>query len=357
MRNAAGSRTIARASATRWRWPPESWRGRRSSRWSISSDSATRCDAARAARRLLEPADAQRVADVLAPRSCAGRARSSGTPSRRRGRAAGCASRRGRRCAPCRRSAARGRRGCAAPSSCRSPTGRAARGTRRRARRGRASAAPATAASKRFSMPRKLTSLMRGLGGPVDSRTISSPRTQLALLDVAALADGREHQLGGARAHRRRVLAHRRQPDAVVRRPAARRRSRPPRRPRGTRRPRRSSESMRSMATPSLCSRWRSGRRRARPRAGRAGARPAEKACGLRSTSASRACWRANAKRSVAEIGEVADHRVHRLLLVDVDRARRGGRACRRTRRASSGTPRSSRSAEARRVLAPGRRR
>ena len=32
MRNTAGSRTIARASATRWRWPPESWRGRRSSR-------------------------------------------------------------------------------------------------------------------------------------------------------------------------------------------------------------------------------------------------------------------------------------------------------------------------------------
>ena len=31
IRNAAGSRTIARPIATRWRWPPESWRGLRSS--------------------------------------------------------------------------------------------------------------------------------------------------------------------------------------------------------------------------------------------------------------------------------------------------------------------------------------
>ena len=35
-RNALGRRTIARPIATRWRWPPESWRGLRSSSISIS---------------------------------------------------------------------------------------------------------------------------------------------------------------------------------------------------------------------------------------------------------------------------------------------------------------------------------
>ena len=33
-------RTIARARATRWRSPPDSWRGRRSSSWSMPSSSA-----------------------------------------------------------------------------------------------------------------------------------------------------------------------------------------------------------------------------------------------------------------------------------------------------------------------------
>ncbi len=32
IKNTRGSRTIARARATRWRWPPESWAGLRSSR-------------------------------------------------------------------------------------------------------------------------------------------------------------------------------------------------------------------------------------------------------------------------------------------------------------------------------------
>ncbi len=67
MRNTEGSRTIARASATRWRWPPERFFGRRSSRCAISSDSATPSTwVLRSA--LLEPADAQRVADVLGDR-------------------------------------------------------------------------------------------------------------------------------------------------------------------------------------------------------------------------------------------------------------------------------------------------
>ncbi len=40
-----GSRTMARPMATRWRWPPESWRGLRVRRWLDLQD----------ARRLLHP--------------------------------------------------------------------------------------------------------------------------------------------------------------------------------------------------------------------------------------------------------------------------------------------------------------
>ena len=58
---------MARASATRWRWPPESWRGRRSSRWSISSAAATSPTLLRAVRAAHLP-DPQRIADVLADR-------------------------------------------------------------------------------------------------------------------------------------------------------------------------------------------------------------------------------------------------------------------------------------------------
>ena len=46
IRNAAGWRTIARPIATRWRWPPESARGLRSSsvwRSRICAASSTRC--------------------------------------------------------------------------------------------------------------------------------------------------------------------------------------------------------------------------------------------------------------------------------------------------------------------------
>ena len=64
MRNTDGSRTIARASATRCRWPPERCRGRRSSRCGISSDSATRCTPARWSA-LLSPRMRSGIADVL----------------------------------------------------------------------------------------------------------------------------------------------------------------------------------------------------------------------------------------------------------------------------------------------------
>ena len=85
----AAARTIARPSATRWRCPPESWRGRaveqRRRCPSIAAAASTRCARSR-------PADAcaasARSACSRAP-SCAGRARSSGTPSRCRGRAGG----------------------------------------------------------------------------------------------------------------------------------------------------------------------------------------------------------------------------------------------------------------------------
>ena len=43
IRKAFGSRTIARPMATRWRWPPESWAGLRSSRSVSSSISAASC--------------------------------------------------------------------------------------------------------------------------------------------------------------------------------------------------------------------------------------------------------------------------------------------------------------------------
>ena len=46
-RKSLGSRTSARPIATRWRWPPESWAGRRASRCSICSVFATLATARR----------------------------------------------------------------------------------------------------------------------------------------------------------------------------------------------------------------------------------------------------------------------------------------------------------------------
>ena len=65
MRKACGWRMIARASATRWRWPPESWRGMRLEQ---VIDLEQLCDPLDlvGALGLGDPAHAQRVADVVA---------------------------------------------------------------------------------------------------------------------------------------------------------------------------------------------------------------------------------------------------------------------------------------------------
>ena len=81
MRNATGSRTIARPSATRWRWPPDSCFGLR-----LISGSRSRISAARRTRRSMSaaggPCDcAGRTRGCRTP-SCADRARTTGTPSR-----------------------------------------------------------------------------------------------------------------------------------------------------------------------------------------------------------------------------------------------------------------------------------
>ena len=62
-RNTCGSRTSARPMATRWRWPPESWLGLRSSRWPICSISATSRDRLLALR-LRHAADLHAEGDV-----------------------------------------------------------------------------------------------------------------------------------------------------------------------------------------------------------------------------------------------------------------------------------------------------
>ena len=117
IRNACGWRTMARASATRWRWPPESWPGgaqqmrrspalrrlparrRRSRRASRLPPARGARPAAAAARR--QPPHHQRQRDVLGAPSCTDRARRTGTPWRRRARLGGRSRRRPRRrCAP-----------------------------------------------------------------------------------------------------------------------------------------------------------------------------------------------------------------------------------------------------------------
>ena len=80
-----GSRTIARPIATRWRCPPESARGLRLSRSSRPSSSAVRSTRA-ADLRPRRPAARGAETRCCRTRSCAGRARSSGRPSRRRAR-------------------------------------------------------------------------------------------------------------------------------------------------------------------------------------------------------------------------------------------------------------------------------
>ena len=269
------------------------------------------------------------------PPSCADRARSSGTPSRRRGRAAGCASRRGRRCARCRRS------GSSRPASTRSAvvlpqpdgpssTRNAPSGTSRSSER---SASDCCVEALLDAAEADLAHAC--LGGPVDSRTISSPRTSSRCSTWRAVVDGREHQLGGARSHGRRVLTHRRQPDAVVRRQRhvveaghgdvlGHAQAAPLERVH---------EVDRHAVVHAADGRRR--RRRARPRAGRAGARRPRRpaACGRPRPRA-----RAGVRTRSARVRDRRGSRSRRPSpLPRRCRSRpRGGRACRRTRRASS---------------------
>ena len=81
MRKTCGSRTIARPIATRWRWPPESARGLRSSS-SVEPEHARDLLDACAGSRFCGILRIRRPKPMFSPRSCAGRARSSGRPSR-----------------------------------------------------------------------------------------------------------------------------------------------------------------------------------------------------------------------------------------------------------------------------------
>ena len=87
-RNSRALRTMARPMATRWRWPPDSWRGRRSSSW---VDAEHVGGALRRASRSRPAASCGRAGRrrCSRTRSGRGRARSSGTPWRCRGRAGG----------------------------------------------------------------------------------------------------------------------------------------------------------------------------------------------------------------------------------------------------------------------------
>ena len=131
--------TAARPSApaaARPRWRGRSRRAaagrRRAGPGSLSSCPCSRTSAIasstrRAISALATPLHQQAEADVRAHASCAGTARSSGTPCRSRA-APAAACRCAARPARCRRrSAAAGRRGSSAPSTCRSRTGRAGR--------------------------------------------------------------------------------------------------------------------------------------------------------------------------------------------------------------------------------------
>ena len=99
IRNACGSRTIARPIATRWRWPPESVRGFFFSTSASPSVRAALVDAPLDLG-LRRPRASSARRPCCRRRSCAGRARSSGRPSRRRGPSAAACSRSRRRSEP-----------------------------------------------------------------------------------------------------------------------------------------------------------------------------------------------------------------------------------------------------------------
>ena len=128
-----------RASATRWRWPPDNSCGRRSAMPSsptLASASLTQPHALG----LGDPAHAQRKRDVLGdghvrPQRI-GLEHHADAPLLRRQRPAGDGRRPRRRASRCRRPGSRSPPPAAAAWSCRSRTGRAARRTRRRRSRG-----------------------------------------------------------------------------------------------------------------------------------------------------------------------------------------------------------------------------
>ncbi len=95
-RNTLGSRTMARPIATRWRWPPESSRGRRLSSLRELEDLRRALHALRRSPPSAGPGSSGRR-PCCRTRSCAGRARSSGTPWRCRGPSAPGRSPRARR--------------------------------------------------------------------------------------------------------------------------------------------------------------------------------------------------------------------------------------------------------------------
>ena len=136
-RNALGWRTMARPMATRWRWPPESWRGLRCHSSSSSQDARRLRRRAPCDLVARHAAHAQAEAEVLLDRHV----RVERVGLEHHGDAALGRIEIGDVLAAdedlAGRWSPRGRRSCAAASTCRSPTGRRRPRTRRRRYRGR----------------------------------------------------------------------------------------------------------------------------------------------------------------------------------------------------------------------------
>ena len=101
-RKTLGRATMARPMATRWRWPPDSWRGLRSRRATMPQHRAA--SSTRASISAFGPRDRAGRRRCSRRRSYAGRARRTGTPWRCRGPWARSSLTSRRRCAICRRS-------------------------------------------------------------------------------------------------------------------------------------------------------------------------------------------------------------------------------------------------------------
>ena len=218
--SSSGSAASARAIATRWRSPPESWSGKRFGRARGERD-ALEALATRGGRRRARPPPKQRelARDRLADRpprvqrrvrvledvlDLAPRLRRSARarPRRQRRRRRGAS----RRCSPC-----AGRRRSARASSCRSPTRRRAPGTRCGGPRGRCRAACARGAVVRVEAAATASSDARRRSVRVGRRAPSGGASSRDLVGVVAA-----HRCAGADVgHRRDAVA------AVVRRQRA----------------------------------------------------------------------------------------------------------------------------------------